>query len=54
MGEYKCVSHREGVITCATGFGQTLYFNSSYEMGAYALLPIQSQVLVEYFECSKG
>ena len=52
--EHKCVSHREGLITCASGSGQTIYFDSTADRGAYALLTAPHQVVVEYFECSKG
>ena len=52
--EHKCVSHREGLITCASGSGQTIYFDSTADRGAYALLTVPHQVVVEYFECTKG
>lgn len=52
--EHKCVAHREGLITCASGSGQTIYFDTMADRGAYALLTVPHQVVVEYFECTKG
>lgn len=51
--EYKCMTHREGLITCASGRGQTIYFDSTADQGAYAILSVQHQVVVEYFECTR-